>query len=99
MDSNGLQIFAYFALQLVYLLFELHSNCLNYRLIVLEYLLTFLDCLLIALRLFFLLPFAGRYNAVFHLVTAADGAEQFYTLEVSSKYSTGLPVDPICSRT
>ncbi len=23
----------------------------------------------------------GRYNAVFHLVTAAEGAEQFYTLE------------------
>jgi thymidylate kinase len=23
----------------------------------------------------------GRYNAVFHMVTAADGAEQFYTLE------------------
>ena len=22
---------------------------------------------------------AGRYNAVFHLVTSADGAEQFYT--------------------
>ena len=23
----------------------------------------------------------GRYNAVYHLVTAAEGAEQFYTLE------------------
>ena len=25
----------------------------------------------------------SRYDAVFHLVTAADGAESFYTLEVS----------------
>jgi hypothetical protein len=28
----------------------------------------------------------SRYDAVFHLVTAADGAEKFYTLEVSKVY-------------
>lgn len=32
----------------------------------------------------------GRYNAVFHMVTAADGAEEFYTLENNSVRSESI---------
>lgn len=35
----------------------------------------------------------SRYDAVFHLVTAADGAEAFYTLEVLIYISISLNCD------
>lgn len=31
-----------------------------------------------------------RYNAIFHLVTTADGAEEFYTVENNKSRSEGL---------